>query len=577
MGNRIKYCLSLLLVVWMALPTQYIQGQGIADKVWFNGLGRAFFAQDRLKGDVLEQDTTTNRSSNGGHMLLDLNIHVNPNPKLEISSILRFRTAFGGFWGAGTTVQLRQLYLRGIVGKGIHYSVGDLYLKQSRFTLFNNRQEGTAHQASIFTPYSDIVNYENFYQDENWRLQGMQTNFTVEFTRFIRAIDFDGFIARNRGAVWLGKPDELFAGSSIKLRQSKAFDLGFNAVNLFEIASTSNGSTSFHNPVGTLTANYRLGNDSMTVEFFAEAGMSTLRRLGDSLAPADLKGNFVEGGVSFNLPKKALKIQLAYRAVSPGFRSAGAQTKRFMFDGSNTVFPRLTDAQVLRPTSAFDILADDLRYNQALSQNLMTFDPKYNNSTPYGDATPNRAGLHLRADYAPKSEKIAANLELGMSGELQGQGTLQLKRFLLGRVGTDVNLHKMLAWKQKLVLTAGLRFEQTQRGGDSLEQLRLTSLLADVGVSAEVVQNLEVMMGVKLFQARGNEYLTERNKYGELVDLPIYLVNETHGIYAAGVRYNFRDDIYLQLACNWINVHDRNGALPKYQIQRFLLVFNMNL
>ncbi len=240
-------------------------------------------------------------------MLLDLNIHVNPNPKLEISSILRFRTAFGGFWGAGTTVQLRQLYLRGIVGKGIHYSVGDLYLKQSRFTLFNNRQEGTAHQASIFTPYSDIVNYENFYQDENWRLQGMQTNFTVEFTRFIRAIDFDGFIARNRGAVWLGKPDELFAGSSIKLRQSKAFDLGFNAVNLFEIASTSNGSTSFHNPVGTLTANYRLGNDSMMVEFFAEAGMSTLRRLGDSLAPADLKGNFVEGGVSLNLPKKGFE------------------------------------------------------------------------------------------------------------------------------------------------------------------------------------------------------------------------------------------------------------------------------
>jgi hypothetical protein len=135
----------------------------------------------------------------------------------------------------------------------------------------------------------------------------------------------------------------------------------------------------------------------------------------------------------------------------------------------------------------------------------------------------------------------------------------------------------MLAWKQKLVLTAGLRMEETWRGGDSLEQLRLVSLLVDVGVSAEVVQNLEVMMGVKLFQARGNEYLTERNKYGELVDLPIYLVNETHGIYAAGVRYNFRDDIYLQLAGNWINVHDRNGALPKYQIQRFLLVFNMNL
>jgi hypothetical protein len=577
MGNRIQYCLPLLLVLWMALPTQAVHGQGIADKVWFNGLGRAFFAQDRLKGAVLSQDTTTNRSSNGGHMLLDLNIHVNPNPKLEISSLLRFRTEFGGFWGAGTNVQLRQLYLRGIVGKGIHYSIGDLYLKQSRFTLFNAAQEGTAHQASILSPYSDIVNYENFYRDNDWRLQGMQTNFTVEFTRFIRAIDFDGFIARNRGAQWLGRPDELFGGGSIKLRQSKAFDLGVNAVNLFEIASTSNGSTSFHNPVGTLTAEYRIVKDSMELSFFGEAGMSVVRRLGDSLAPTDLKGNFVEGGIVLNLPKKALKFKLAYRAVSPGFRSAGAQTKRFAFDGSNTVFPRLTDAQTLRPTTAFDILADDRRYNQALSQSLMTFDPKYNNSTPYGDATPNRLGLHFSADYAPVSGKLAAFAELGYSQEMQGQGTLELKRFLLGRAGVDVHLHKWLDWKRKITLTAGVRAEQTSRSGDSLEQIKLASLLADVGLSVELIQNLDFIVGMKMFQAQGNEYRSMRNLYGELVDLPVYLVDEAQGIYAAGLRYNFRDDIYLQLSGNWINVHDRIGTLPKYQIQRFLIVFNMNL
>ncbi len=577
MGNRIQYGLPLLLVLWMALPTQAVQGQGIADKVWFNGLGRAFFAQDRLQGEVLKQDTTTNRSSNGGHMLLDLNIHVNPNPKLEISSLVRFRTEFGGFWGNGTTVQLRQLYLRGIVGKGIHYSIGDLYLKQSRFTLFNDRQEGTAHQTAIFRPYSDIVDYENFYRDDTWRLQGMQTNFTLNFTRFIRAIDFDGFVARNRGAAWLGAPDELFAGSSIKLRQSKAFDLGFNAVNLFEIASTSNGSTSFHNPVGTLTADYRIVKDSMEIAFFGEAGMSVARRLGDSLAPADLKGNFVEGGITLNLPKKALKFKLAYRAVSPGFRSAGAQTKRFDFDGSNTVFPRLLDAQLLRPTSAFDILADDRRYNQALSQTLMSFDPKYNNSTPYGDATPNRAGLHLNADFEPLGEKVAASATIGYSQELQGQGTLELKKFMVARAGVDVNLHKMLDWKHVFTVTAGVRAEQTTRGGDSLEQINLGSMLADIGLTAEVVQHLELMAGVKFFQAKGNEYRSLRNLYGELVDLPVYLVDETQGIYAAGVRYNFRDDIYLQLAGNWINVHDRVGTLPKYQIQRFLVVFNMNL
>lgn len=577
MGKTTRYYLPLLLALWAALPTQAVLGQSKADKVWFDGLGRAFFAQDQLKGEVLDQDTTTARASNGGHMLLDLNVHINPSPKLEISSIVRLRTELGGFWGAGTSVTLRQMYLRGIIGKGIHYSVGDLFLQQSRFTLFNSTQEGTAHQATIFSPYSDIVDYENFYLDNNWRLQGMQTNFSVNFTRFIRAIDVDAFIARNRGAVWLGAPDELFGGATIGLRQSEAFDLAFNTVSLFEIPSTSNGSTAFHNPVQTLSARYRIQRDSMEIGLFAEAGMSMLRRTGDSLAPADLSGSFAEGGVSLDLPKQSLKFKLAYRAVSPGFRSAGAQTKRFDFDALNTVFPRLTDVQNVRPAAVFDVLADDFRYNQKLSQTLMAFDPKYNNANPYGDATPNRAGLHLNVDYAPASDRISAFAEVGYSQELQGQGTLELKNFLAARAGTTLNLHKVLDWKRKLQLTAGLRAEQTSRDGDSLAQVSLSSLLADVGASLELIPNLELLLGAKLFTANGNDYLSVRNAYGELIDLPVYLVDETHGIYAAGLRYNFREDIYLQLSGNWIQVQDRVGTLPDYQIQRFLIIFNMNL
>jgi hypothetical protein len=326
-----------------------------------------------------------------------------------------------------------------------------------------------------------------------------------------------------------------------------------------------------------MTANYRLVRDSLQLEFFGEAGMSSLRRAGDSLAPPTMNGSFVEAGIKLDLPKQALKLQMAYRAVSPTFRSAGAQTKRFDFGGGNTVFPRLTDAQVIRPTTVFDVMADDFRYNQKLSQTLMDFDPKYNNATPYGDATPNRAGLYLQADFAPAKQKIDAFAVLSYSQELQGQGTLELKSFSTAQAGINFNLHKWLDWKNAVILTAGLRGEQTNRGGDSLSQVKLGSMLADIGLQVEVVKNLEVMAGAKLFQAKGNEYRSRRNDYGELVDLPVYLVDESHGIYAAGLRYNFRDDIYLQIAGNWINVQDRIGSLPQYQIHRFLIVFNMNL
>ena len=185
--------------------------------------------------------------------------------------------------------------------------------------------------------------------------------------------------------------------------------------------------------------------------------------------------------------------------------------------------------------------------------------------------------MHLHVDYAPANDRISAFAEVGYSQELQGQGTLELKNFLAARAGTTLNLHKVLDWKRKLQLTAGLRAEQTSRDGDSLAQVSLSSLLADVGASLELIPNLELLLGAKRFTANGNDYLSVRNAYGELIDLPVYLVDETHGIYAAGLRYNFREDIYLQLSGNWIQVQDRVGTLPDYQIQRFLIIFNMNL
>ena len=38
--------------------------------------------------------------------------------------------------------------------------------------------------------YRDIINYENFYTENRWRLHGIQTDFSFEFDRFIRKCRF---------------------------------------------------------------------------------------------------------------------------------------------------------------------------------------------------------------------------------------------------------------------------------------------------------------------------------------------------------------------------------------------------
>ena len=78
-------------------------------------------------------------------------------------------------------------------------------------------------------PYRDIIHYENFYYDNRWRLQGIQTDFSFEFDRFIRSLDFDFFVTRPRGSSQINETnyssDLMLSGGSIVSKLTK--DLHF--------------------------------------------------------------------------------------------------------------------------------------------------------------------------------------------------------------------------------------------------------------------------------------------------------------------------------------------------------------
>ena len=46
-----------------------------------------------------------------GYNLLDLNVHVNPIPNIEVFGQVRVQNQFGGFFGSGTEIDVRQLTL----------------------------------------------------------------------------------------------------------------------------------------------------------------------------------------------------------------------------------------------------------------------------------------------------------------------------------------------------------------------------------------------------------------------------------------------------------------------------------
>jgi hypothetical protein len=105
------------------------------EKVWFGGLARSYFVRD---ANSFENDSTSAKSSSLGYNLIDLNTHINPLNDIEIFAQLRIRNEFGSFFGSGTDIVVRQLTAKGVIAKKIKFSVGDLFLKQNKFTLNNN-------------------------------------------------------------------------------------------------------------------------------------------------------------------------------------------------------------------------------------------------------------------------------------------------------------------------------------------------------------------------------------------------------------------------------------------------------
>ena len=84
-----------------------------------------------------------------------------PLPQLISVLALRVRNELGGFFGTGTSVDVRQLTLRGTIYDKIRYQVGDMFLRQTRFTLFNSPSDAEVFSAG-FKPYRDVIDYENF-------------------------------------------------------------------------------------------------------------------------------------------------------------------------------------------------------------------------------------------------------------------------------------------------------------------------------------------------------------------------------------------------------------------------------
>jgi len=550
-----------------------VQSQ-VKSKLWYDGNSRVIFNRDALEGTIKDIDTVSTRSNGGGSTVLDLGFHFTPVDDIEIFSEIRLKNDFGGMWGNKSVVELRRLSAKGIVNNKIAFSIGDIYLKQTKFTLYNYEQELSQYEPSVFKFYRDYVNYENYYQSNYHRLQGLQTNFSYNMYNFIEQLDFDAFTARVRGVEWLGKPELLMLGGSAIVRLSNKINLGSHYVNTFEVLSSSNGTVAYYNPVLNTQISYSGSVNDNPYKMLLEGGFSKRGWDGDSLAP-EVKGNFIKA----SLHSKRIKgeLDLGFRYVDSDFRSMGAQTRRIQYNNSTTTYPYYSNNYTQRKVSLLDVMSDPNVYNKNLSTSLMSYNPMYSSVTPYGDATPNRIGFTAKISNMNITDFFSTNIQTQYFSEVIGQGTTQKRMLNKSALQSMLLLNKLLSTKKSLILEGSMNLETVNRAGEDFEKIDFTSILYSGSISYELIKNFKIIAGAKVFYAEGNEFIADRDKYDQINDYSNHIYDSKETILIAGLQHHFTEDIYFTMQYNQFNVLDKTNTYDEFSLGRLIFMFNMNL
>lgn len=552
----------------------------IAQKVQFNGLARSLIVNNNLEIPNAPEDTITPKKEFKGNTLLDLSFNIFPNDQTEINGQIRINNQLGGFWGGGTTFLVRQLYLKGIIAHTIRYQFGDINYKLTPYTFWSPEEELTINDAAVFKMQKeDVIYYEHYYRNNTWRQQGANVDFALQFPKFIKEIQFNGFasrlLANQAPPTPVAVHDRLFSGGNIGVKQSENFLIGVNYVDLFDLKGVTADSVIFHNPVMSGNFEYNLPMGNSNLKFFGESGNSKSYYENDTASPV-LKDWFVDAGIGLSNKPSHLTFKISYANVGPDFRSAGSQTKRINFNGTPAEYSRYTNEQILRDISLFEAMKDEGIYNNTLTNTLMPYEPSFDNILPYGKATPNRQGINFNLAYEMPENKMNLALQYSMLQEIVGEGTEKLKKFSLWKAAANVNVNKFISYSKNFKITFGYQNGNTQRSTDeNYSTVKLNSSVIDVGIELEIFKNMDVLAGTKMFNSKGNELIPLRNLYTLIRDFNEHHSDFQQTLNAIGLRYRFTEKIYLTAQYQMFNLKNKLDEKINYNIQQWMVMYSM--
>lgn len=561
--DRKSFCLALAMV-WSVLGSLDPAGAQVLDpkKIRFSSYARGLMSADGLR----EASDSLGKAVMPGYALTDMGLHILPHSQVEIHAQLRVRSEYGGFWGSGLTLDLRQLWIRGLVNQKVRYQVGDLDYRLSPFTYYNHEEWILAMPSLLNSPTLGMVEYDLFQNNNHTR---RQQGVVVEMGGVVDPLDLtlnaSLFTTRVAASDFGGTPDRLLSGGRLRWKVGSLLHGKVNFVQLYDVARTAAQPYLIHHPV--LSTEWGLNPSPAQGRRWSVDAEAGLTRMGWNKAdPAN--PNVVDRPVltdgfgwlrwesplgSRNNGRSSWKGAVQAWYTGSDYRSAAAQTKRINATRSPMAFKRFESMNVLRPMGLNDLYRDASLYQTQVMAGLMEYDPGYGNALPYGLATPNRQALaiNLRRDE-DSSAFWASSWDLQVLTDVKGQGVNNRRLFVLADWRNDWRMHRLFQGSRPWIITAGLRWEQTQRPdaeGDAIQsEVNLRNRQISLQSRWELSSSWSAFAEWQFYQSLGHDYYAVRNAYSEVVDYARTDLDRSEQWVGAGLRYTMSDRFEAQLS-----------------------------
>ena len=509
-----------------------------------NGLGRSIITNNGISGNALEGADNTQKGDVSGYNLFDLQTNLDLDSTFNAKAILRTRSPFGTAFGAQTAFEFRMFSMGGKLN-GLKYEFGDIRLELTPYTIFNSDIAASGYESKIFSERREILEYENFNEGNTWLLQGVSAQYAWNVGEE-GGLGFYGFTTRTSSSNEFDVPDRLLSGGRLEYQFNKKIKFGINEAALYDLA-VATSEFDYTNFVTTADLNFQNKTEKSTITFNTEVGgsmFSYTRNIDDFTQ--EYSDMVVSANLKYDLTKTGVGFGLNFRNVGATFFSPTAQTRRFNANLNPRLFGSIENQ--LRAQMYYDQFTDEDVYNASILTTLDGFLLAYNNLSPFGDATPNRmvVGLEILTDTSITGFEGSLNADYGQ--EITGEGGDDLRSFMVLTGGGIIKIGKLLGTNRIIDISSGVRFENTSRTQGA--KVDLTSLLLDVGLSVEVVKKVDLLGGIKHFNASGNEYLAIRDGFNLVTDFQEFELNTNETIFSGGARVRFSKQQALSLNYN---------------------------